>query len=184
MLLGLLLPWLVLAAPLPDCGSTHDATERLICADPALGAQQSKEQELYAVALEELPAAERSVQQDREAAWRHERANCASAQEPHRCLSDQLGRRLVELQITLKQVPVFAAVTYRCEGPKVTRLFASYYRTEPAAVRLRYQDQEVFAFVAAAASGARYLGENVEIWEHQGVARFSWHGRQMSCPKQ
>jgi uncharacterized protein len=184
MLLGLLLPWLVLAAPLPDCGSTHDATVRLICADPALGAQQSKEQELYAVALEELPAAERSVQQDREAAWRHERANCASAQEPHRCLSDQLGRRLVELQITLKQVPVFAAVTYRCEGPKVTRLFASYYRTEPAAVRLRYQDQEVFAFVAAAASGARYRGKDVEIWEHQGVARFTWHGRQLSCPKQ
>jgi uncharacterized protein len=181
---ALLLPWLLLAAAPPDCGSTHDVAERLICADPALGAQQSKQQELYAKALDVLPAAERSVQQDREAAWRHERTGCASAQDPHRCLSEQLGRRCAELQITLKQVPVFAAVTYRCGGPRVTRLFASYYRTEPAAVRLRYHDQEAFAFVAAAASGGRYRGEDVQIWEHQGVARFTWHGRQMSCPKQ
>jgi uncharacterized protein len=184
MLSALLLPWLVLAAPLPECGSTRDAIERLICADPDLRARQSQVQELYGAALGELSPAQGALQQDREARWEHERAACAAAQDPHACLADQLRHRLVELKIALKQLPVLAAVTYRCHGPDAAPLFAAYYRSEPAAVRLTYRDQEVLAFVAPSASGARYLGDGVEIWEHQGVARFTWHGRQMNCPKQ
>ncbi len=184
MLLALLVPLLVLASPPLDCDSTPDASERLICADPLLRAQQSMEQALYAAARNELPTAQRAAQQEREALWRHERAACARAENPRRCLTDQLSRRLVELQITLKRVPVLAAVIYRCEGAEGAQLLASYYRTEPAAVHLQYLDQEVLAFIAAAASGARYLGDDVEFWEHQGVARLTWHGRQMSCPKQ
>jgi uncharacterized protein len=182
MLWALLLPWLVLAAPPLDCG--NDAIEQVICADPALRAQQSQVRELYGAAVGGLAAAERSAQQQREARWQHERAACAGAQDPHGCLVDQLSHRLVELKIALKEVAVFAAVTYRCDGPDAVPLLATYYRSEPAAVRLKYRDQDALAFIAPSASGARYLGDDVEIWEHQGVARFTWHGQQMSCPKQ
>ncbi len=184
MFLTLLLPWLLLAVPSPDCSRTHDPTGQLLCADPALRAQLSKEQELYAAALDQLPPAQRSSQQEREVAWQHEQDACVSAPDPPRCLADQLSRRLVELQIALKRVPVFAAASYRCDAPGAAPLFASYYRTEPPAVRLKYQDQQMIAFIAPAASGARYLGDGVEFWEHQGIARFTWHARQMSCPKQ
>jgi hypothetical protein len=51
-------------------------------------------------------------------------------------------------------------------------------------VRLNYQARELVAFVAPSESGARYSAAGVELWEHQGIARFTWQGRQLSCPKE
>lgn len=125
--------------------------------------------------------AQRTQQAQQQEQWQQARAACLNAPDPHGCLADQVARRLVELQISLQRAPVFAAVTYRCpQAP----LHAAYYRTAPPAVRLNYQEHEVVAFAAPSASGARYRAPGVEIWEHQGVARFAWHGVPLNCPRE
>ena len=140
-----------MAATASDCADLQDPGERLACADPALAQRQQS------------------------------RAACLYDPEPHGCLAEQLARRIVQLQISLQRVPVFAAVTYRCpQAP----LHAAYYRSEPAAVRLSYQAYAVVAFTAPAGSGARFSAPGVEIWEHQGVARFTWHDVPLSCPRE
>jgi uncharacterized protein len=178
---ALLIPWLSVAAAAPDCAPVQDPLDRLACADPALAQQQSELRQLYGEALQTLPAPQRPQQAQQQERWQQSRAACTNDPDPHGCLAGQLARRIVELQITLQRVAVFATVTYHCpQAP----LQAAYYHSEPAAVRLNYQTHEVIAFTAPAGSGARYQAPDVEIWEHQGVARFTWHGVVQNCPKQ
>jgi uncharacterized protein len=83
----------------------------------------------------------------------------------------------------LGELPVFASATYLCKGHEATPLTAAYFHSDPPAVLLRFQNQQAIAFAAPSGSGARYSAEGVEIWEHQGVARFTWQGEEMECPK-
>ena len=180
----LLLPVLAAAASATpgDCAEKADALERSLCADAKLTSEDAQIQQLYRSALQ-LPAPAPTWQQARQAAWLRERAACAAVQDLHACIADQLGRRLVELKIVLGRLPVFATATYVCPGKPGMSVHAAYYRSEPPAVRLTFPGQDRVAFLAPSASGARYTGEGVEIWEHQGVARFSWAGVQRECPR-
>jgi uncharacterized protein len=166
-----------------DCAAQSDAINRVICADPALASEEAQMQELYAGALKLSPP-QRTAQQARQAAWLRERAGCASDPQTHACVAAQLDRRIVELKIVLAQTQAFATVTYLCEGEDPIPVHAAYYRSDPPAVRLTFSDHDLVAFVAPSASGARYTGEGVEIWEHQGIARLRWAGVERTCPKQ
>jgi membrane-bound inhibitor of C-type lysozyme len=42
---------------------------------------------------------------------------------------------------------------------------------------------QVIAYQAISGSGARYLGRNVEFWEHQGEATVTWFDQQLTCKK-
>jgi uncharacterized protein len=175
---------LLLAAAAPTaaaCGSA--AVERLICADPALAGRETVMQQLYAAALGSLPEPQRTVQQARQTQWLHERAACVAQADAGGCLGAQLDRRSVELRIALGKIPLYAAASYQCPGAQPHTLLAIYYHSDPAAVRLSYRGHEMVAFAAPAASGARYTGENLQFWEHQGVARLSWAGTVQECPK-
>jgi uncharacterized protein len=181
---ALLLPLLAATAntAAADCAAQSDAINRVICVDPTLAGEEAQMQELYASALK-LPPSRRTAQQARQAAWLRERAACASDPQTHTCVATQLDRRIVELKIVLAQTQAFATVTYICEGEDPTPVRAAYYRSDPPAVRLTFSGHDVVAFVAPSASGARYTGEGVEIWEHQGIARIRWAGVERACPK-
>ncbi len=178
---ALLIPWLSVAAVSSNCADLQDPSDRLVCADATLAQQEAQLRRLYAEALHTLPAGQGTAQAQQQEQWQHARAACPGDPEPHGCLAAEATRRIVALQIGLQRVPVFAAVTYRCPPAP---LYAAYYRTEPPAVRLNYGTHEVVAFIAPSASGARYRAPGVEIWEHHGVARFSWHGASLSCPRE
>jgi uncharacterized protein len=179
-----LLPLLAAAEPAPPaCVGQTDVVSRVICADVTLVAEDARVQELYQSALE-LPGAQRAAQQGRQGAWLRARAACAAVQDVRACVADQLGRRGVELKIVLERLPVFAAATYVCPGAPPLRVHAAYYRSTPAAVRLTFAGQDLIAFAAPSGSGARYTGEGVEIWEHQGVARLTSSGVRQECPRQ
>ncbi len=178
-----LLPLLAAADLPPDCSAVGDAAQNLICHDASLRARERELDHLYHSAQHSLPSAQAHAQRARQNAWLAERAACAPDPDARNCLAAQLGQRIVELRLALGQVAVFAQATYLCPGHESTPLQASYFHTEPAAVRLRYQAQEVLAFAAPSGSGARYTAPGVELWEHQGVARLQWHGDEFECPK-
>jgi len=182
--IALLLP-LFATAPVagPECAAGGDPIQNLICRDATLRAREIEVQRLYRSAEHVLPAPQRAAQRTRHNAWLGERAACAPDPDARNCVADAQGRRIVELKLALGELPVFASATYLCKGHEATPLTAAYFHSDPPAVLLRFQNQQAIAFAAPSGSGARYSAEGVEIWEHQGVARFTWQGEEMECPK-
>jgi len=185
--LAVLLPLLATATATatagPECAGGGDPIQGIICRDATLRAREAEVQRLYRSAEHTLPTPQRAAERTRQNAWLGERALCAPDPDARNCVADAQGRRIVELKLALGQLPVFASATYLCKGHESTPLNASYFHSDPAAVRLRFQNQQAVAFAAPSGSGARYRADGVEIWEHQGVARFTWQGEEMECPK-
>lgn len=181
--LALLLPLLATAAAAPECAGGADPVQGIICRDATLRARETQVQRLYKSAQHLLPAPERAAQRARQDAWLGERAACAPDPDARNCVADAQGRRIVELKLALGELPVAASATYLCPGHESTPLNAAYFHSDPPAVRLRFQNQQAIAFAAPSGSGARYSAEGVELWEHQGVARFTWRGEELECPK-
>ena len=181
--LMLLLPLLASAAADSECTSGADPIQGIICRDAQLRAREQEVRRLYQSSQRTLPAAPRAAQRARQNAWLGERAACAPDPDARNCVADAQGRRIVELKLALGELPVFASATYLCKGHEATPLTASYFHSDPPAVRLRFENRQAVAFAAPSGSGARYQAEGVELWEHQGVARFTWQGEEMECPK-
>ncbi len=180
----LLLPLLAASsAPAPECSALADPIQGIVCRDAALRTREAQVQSLYKAALRSLPPPQRALQSHRQNAWLGERAACAPDPDARNCIADSQGRRIVELKLALGELPVFASATYVCKGHESTPLVAAYFHSDPPAVRLRFENRQVIAFAAPSGSGARYSTEGVEIWEHQGIARFTWQGEEMECPK-
>jgi uncharacterized protein len=153
------------------------------CAEPPLSAPEVQLARQYQARLTQAPPDTQQALLAQQAAWLSARRACAGEVDADACRVQLLAVNRAALEIAAHRIPVFAAVTYRCPGPDGGALAASYYRSDPPAVQVRYGGEELFAFIARSASGSRYLGPDVELWEHQGVARLSWHGRQLECPK-
>jgi uncharacterized protein len=180
---ALLLPLLAAAVPASDCSGVADPIQGLICRDSTLRAREAEVLRLYKSALHTLPPAQRTAQKARQDGWLAERAGCAPDPDARNCVADQQGRRIVELKLALGEMPVSASATYVCPGHEATPLSAAYFKSDPPAVRLRFANAQAVAFASPSASGARYSAEGVELWEHQGIARFTWQGEEMECPK-
>jgi uncharacterized protein len=54
-------------------------------------------------------------------------------------------------------------------------------QTDPMSAVITYGDDQVIAFAARSASGARYTADNMEFWEHQGEATVNWYGTMLTC---
>jgi uncharacterized protein len=163
------------------CANTSDPVQRLICADGQLAQQDRTVSELYASAQQQYPEAERKQLKARQSSWLTAREACVNGERPRECLADQQQRRIIELKIGLGQLPAPATVEYACAGQDSAAVTASYYPTDPPAVLLSYHNHQAVAFLAESASGARYATGEVEIWEHQGEARFRWGKTQLTC---
>jgi membrane-bound inhibitor of C-type lysozyme len=53
--------------------------------------------------------------------------------------------------------------------------------TQPPRVDLAVGDQHVLLLRALSGSGARYTGQGVELWEHQGSTQINWFGTKLTC---
>jgi uncharacterized protein len=168
------------AGPSFDCSKATAVVPLLICSDNTLIALDRDMAGRYTAWRSAHPADADAAK--RQASWLTQRDACASAAALQSCVSTAYQQRITELKIIAGQVPVFARATYRCAG-QAGALSASYYHSEPAAVLVEFDGARVVAFTAPAASGARYAGDEVELWEHQGTAALKWRGQQLQCPR-
>jgi heat shock protein HslJ/membrane-bound inhibitor of C-type lysozyme len=91
------------------------------------------------------------------------------------------GVAAIAIQASPGQLAPPAPVEFACDEA-AQPLFATFYnQAKPAAVALTYGNEQVIAFSAPAASGARYAATGVEFWEHQGVANVTWSGKKLTC---
>jgi heat shock protein HslJ len=64
-------------------------------------------------------------------------------------------------------------------------VIATYFQTDPPSLIAERGDQTSLMFLEPSASGARYVGRNESLWEHQGEATVVWGYQEpeMRCRK-
>ena len=74
-------------------------------------------------------------------------------------------------------------VTYTCTDTKGERvvLKATFRKTDPPSVQVQRGDETVVAPSAPSASGAKYEGQGLMFWEHQGEATVTWKNSELTC---
>lgn len=162
-----------------DCSKASSPTEKLICSDKDLAAQDRKLSEIYQKAIQRwtddgVAAQQRTNQRN----WITARNRCGSARD---CVESSYKRRVAEVQIQSGQLTAPKPVDYTCQGLS-TALTASFYnQTDPPSAVLTMGDKQVIALVAPSGSGAKYTAPGVEFWEHQGEAAVKWSGSNLTC---
>lgn len=158
-----------------DCAKAALPAEKAICASPQLAALDRELAATYGDTLRTAAAAQQTRQRDAQKHWLAQRNACGTAADTPVCLTEIYRRRLVELQIQSGRIAAPTPSAYRCKGHEDQPVLAAFYpTTDPSAVMLTWRERRALAFVAPSGSGARYAGEGVEFWEHQGEIRVAW----------
>jgi len=170
------------AGPAFDCSKATGVVEELICTDEGLAALDRRLAEVFATAVENWPADDLAELKAFQRGWIKGRNDCWKAEDVRACVESSYQSRIVELQIQSGQLEVPPPVGYVCEGHEGTPFFAVFFRqTDPPSAVLTFGDAQVIAFIARSGSGARYIADNVEFWEHHGEARVDWYGTPLTC---
>ena len=171
-----------LQRPTFDCRKATGEIEAMICKDPELIALDRQLADVLARALKRLPPKVAAEQRTGQRAWIGDRNGCADRDDPRACTAISYQMRIAELQIKSGQLKVPKPVGYLCTGFEGQPLTVTFYNeTEPKSVVITYGSDQVIAFAARAASGARYTAKDVDFWEHQGEATVMWSGTRMTC---
>jgi len=165
-----------------DCAQASGEVEELICNDEHLAALDHRLAEVYARAAATWPTDELPDLKAFQRGWIKGRNDCWKAEDVRECVDASYRTRIVELQIGSGQLEVPAPVGYLCAGDEGTPFFATFYsQTDPPSAVLTRGDDQVIAFIARSASGARYTAPGVELWEHQGEATVDLFGSKLKC---
>ncbi len=168
-------------SPSFDCAAAGGEIEELICSDAALAGLDRDLAGVYRRALDTLPPEDAKRQRSIQRGWIKGRNECWKAEDPAACATYMYQARMVELQIMSGQLAVPEPVGYDCEGDQGPFFAVFYNDTDPSAAVLTRASDQVIAFRASSASGARYVAANVEFWEHHGEATVAWFGRKFVC---
>jgi len=169
-------------SPTFDCAKATGEVEKLICADDELAALDRKMAEVYAKAIESWPNEEVTKQRAMQRGWISGRNDCWKSDDVKACAVLEYRTRIAELQIQSGQLMVPPPVDFDCEGGEDKRFVVTFYKeTDPPSAVITYGDDQVIAFAAPAASGAKYTADDTEFWEHQGEATVDWYGTKLLC---
>ncbi|MEH6531517.1 MAG: META domain-containing protein [Photobacterium frigidiphilum] len=180
--LSIFSPFLWATSPSFDCDKASSQVEARICTDDALTALDVKMEKVYEQAIQNIPDSERSTMKAMQRGWIKGRNECWKGQDEHACVEYAYKSRIVELQVAGGLIEVPSPVGFNCQNmadKPVTVVF--YNQTDPASAMITVGDDQALAFSTRTASGARYDGQNVSLWEHQGEASLEWFGTKMQC---
>ena len=166
--------------PAFDCNQARSDAETQVCNDAELSALDRRLAALYKAAQTSPDELDIAAEQR---GWIKGRDACWQAVDARRCLVEAYQTRIVELQIANTPGPAAAAVNFVCEGSDKPLAVTYYNDIEPKAALIRLGQDQAIAFLAPAASGARYTREGVEFWEHQGEVTLAFYGTRLSCRK-
>ncbi len=161
-----------------DCNQARSDAETQVCNDAELSALDRRLAELYKAAQTSPDELDIAAEQR---GWIKGRDACWQAVDARRCLVEAYQTRIVELQIATTAGPAPAAVNFVCEGSDKPLAVTYYNEIEPKAALIRLGQDQATAFLAQAASGARYTREGVEFWEQQGEVTLAFYGTRLSC---
>jgi len=176
------------AEPSFDCSKASSSIEELICQNDELAALDRKLAKYFKLATESYPAAELKTLKAVQRGWIKGRNDCWKSDDKSGCVRNNYQQRITDLQITTGSAEISNSAVFICNPEKHDSITAVFYNdTElPAAVLTRLSDdvdEQKLLFLARSGSGARYLGQNVEFWSHQGEAMVKWgtDGEEFKC---
>jgi uncharacterized protein len=163
------------ASPSYSCSKVkEESIEALVCADESLAALDRQLAGVYAQAIARL-GEDRSMElRIEQRGWIRSRDACSTTAEPQLCALRQYSQRIAELQATYRLVPMTGPVLFFCEDPARTKLYVTYYATDPATIIVEHHNQFTLMYLEPGMSGARYVRKSQSFWEHQGEALVSW----------
>ena len=174
--------------PAFDCAKASGEVETLICEDADLAALDHELAAVYTESLRKLTGAadEKSAVKSLKAhqrGWIKGRNDCWKAEDKLGCTENAYKTRIAELRARYGLVPGSEPVFYVCNRNRADEIVATYYRTDPEAVRLERGDSQVIALQARAASGVRYVADfGIVFWEKGGEALVEWpQGTKFEC---
>lgn len=167
------------------CKPTNTAAQKAICADSTLAALDRKLAGIVSMATRQEPAqvGDQSlavVQRQ----WQQDRDGCAREADVRKCLSSVYRTRIAEVQGQYRLVAARGPFRWACTGADVATVVMTYFETDPPSASMESDKGVNLMFVAPSASGARYVGDGVQYWEHQGVATVSFAGAPEATCKQ
>lgn len=174
--------------PAFNCAKASGDIETLICDDADLSALDRELAGVYAASLQALNGAadgEAAVKslKAHQRGWIKGRNDCWKAENQRDCTESLYRARIAELQARYGQAPGGKPVFYVCNGNPADEIVATFYQTDPQAVRLERGDSQVIALQTRSASGARYDADfGVVFWEKGGEAMVEWpQGTKFEC---
>jgi uncharacterized protein len=174
--------WADTSKPTFDCSKASSEIETLICNDAELAALDHKMDAVFKRAVAKNTGAELKELTAYQRGWIRGRNDCWKAQDKKQCVIESYNVRMVELQITNGLVMAPTAVGFVCNDDASVPFFATFYNElNPPAAVITYGSDQTIAIAAPAASGSRYIAQNMEYWEHQGQANVEWHGTKLTC---
>jgi uncharacterized protein len=158
-----------------DCARKVNAAQKLVCDDDTLAALDRKLGEVFARAARSLPN-DKTIAYlvAEEQQWTESRDGCPATPDPRACLSSVYRTRIAELQGRYRMVPTRGPFRFACDGTPSQDIVVTWYETDPPSGLLETRAGTTPLFQTASASGARYIGDDVQFWEHQGTATLTF----------
>ena len=94
-----------------------------------------------------------------------------------------IREQVTELQDQYGMVPSRGPFRFACDGTPPRDVVVTWFETDPPSGILESDRGSTTIFATQSGSGARYVGDNVAFWEHQGGATVTWgaDAREISC---
>jgi uncharacterized protein len=171
--------------PTYDCKKANGSIEKMICADPELGALDRTLAVVYAAALRKANNERPPVLKAEQRGWVKGRNDCWKAEGKQACVTDAYRRRITELQARYRLIPISASATFICDGDPRNEVIVNYFQSDLPSLIAERGDQTSLMVQERSASGTRYVGRNESLWEHQGEATIVWghQAPEMRCKK-
>jgi uncharacterized protein len=168
------------ATPSFDCGKAAGAVETLICKDAGLAALDNELAVLYPKAIAQLSPEQLKTERAMQRGWIKGRNDCWKGQDLRQCVEDNYQLRITELQISGGQLMVPTPVNYQCgQHVMLSTYFYNNAKLAVAVINLSEGDkqQQVLAYEAPSASGARYEGQNLTFFTKGEEATLERYGQ-------
>ena len=164
-----------------DCARARGGVEKLICSDAALAALDRRLEDAYGEALARATGAAVGALQGEQHGWIRGRDDCSKEHDVRACVERHYADRIVRLQVAWQLVPTGPRATFTCAGEPAGTLVATFYETDPPAVRLERGAEHVLALQRPTLEGARYEGPNVTFSAKGEDAGLEWKGAKLTC---
>lgn len=168
------------AGPSYDCAKAQDVEQR-VCQSAELSVLDRRMAAAYKSNLAATDAATQKRLRAEQRGWLRSRDECWKASDQNLCITLSYQMRLVQLQIQSGAVMAPKAVEFACGENSKPFTAAFYDKLEPHAAILTYGGDQTIAIIQRSASGAHYSNDGVDFREHQGEARVTWYGTQLTC---
>lgn len=171
-------------APSYDCSnSSLSSIETLICQDDELATLDNQMSTVYGQAITKAQNEHPPILKVEQRGWIKGRNDCWKSVDKKQCITENYISRITELQAKYRLVVHSQPILYSCDNNLVKEVIVTYFETTPASLIAEHGDRISFMTIQRSGSGAKYQGQNEQLWEHHGEATIIWgfQAPEMKC---